>query len=231
MKVRFIFPAITAAALLVGCTTHRQTATLVGPGTKRVYTATYDQAWRATLEAMRRSNLAAVTTDRTVGYMEARRNVYPHSRDERVGVWVRSIAPTQTEVEVVDRQAGPPMLAMVDREIQIQNDIALNLTHETPAVGTAPRDVIIERGSGTTIVVPERRDTVIVPSTTPTHEALREEQRQVEALRLRQQTGERALANEVDETKRDMLRREVERLRDDIRRQEDRLRDLERELR
>lgn len=117
--------------------------------------------------------------------------------------------------------------------------IASNLAREA-ALGTAPREVIIDRGSGSsvivvpeqreTIVVPEKRETIVVPETAPTHEALREEQRRIEELRLKQEAGERALAREVDETKREMIQRQIDRLREEMRLQEKRLRDLEQEL-
>jgi hypothetical protein len=79
-------------------------------------------------------------------------------------------------------------------------------------------------------VVPESRDTVIVPETSTTREALRDEQRRLEELRIKREAGERALANEVDETKREMLQREIDRLREDLRLQQRRLQDLEQQL-
>ena len=81
-----------------------------------------------------------------------------------------------------------------------------------------------------TVVVPEKRETIVVPESTATHEALRAEQRRVEELRLQQEAADRALVNEVDATKREMLQKQIDRLREDIKLQEKRLKDLEREL-
>jgi len=232
MKIVSVVSAIIVAAILLGCATRqRRDVTITGPGTKRVYAATFDQTWRAALNAARRSDLALVTTDHSLGYIEGRRPVYTRYPGEKVGIWVRTFAPAQTEVEVADRQVGPPMLALVDREVQIQNDIAVNLAREYPPVGAAPRDVIIERGSDSSIiVVPEKRETIVVPETAPTREALREEQRRIDEIRLKQEAGARALANEVDQTKREMIQRQIDELRQEMRLQEKRLHDLEREL-
>ena len=94
------------------------------------------------------------------------------------------------------------------------------------------RDTIIvpETRTRETIIVPEARETLTVPETRSTRESLREEQERMESLRTRRDAGERALANEVDATKREMLQREIDRLREDQRVQERRLEELERQL-
>jgi len=249
MKKLSVLSLAVLLGLLAGCATQERVATLQGQGTKRVYTATFDQAWRAAVDAAQRDGLEVMTADRNRGYIGARRSVQPHTFGENVGIWVRQFGPTSTEVEVVSRQAGPPALWLKNWENELQRSIAANLTREVPAIGAAPREVIIERGSGSsvivvpekrdtilvperreTIVIPEKRETIIVPEAAPTHEALRAEQRRSEELRLKQEAGERALAREVDETKREMIQRQIDRLRDEMRLQEKRLRDLEREL-
>jgi hypothetical protein len=238
-----ILSFLSAALLLLaaGCATQKRVATLEGQGTRRAYAATFDQTWRAAIDAAQRGNLEIMNTDRSRGYIGARRTIQPHTLGENVGIWVREVAPAQTEVEVVSRQAGPPVLYVKNWENEIQRAIAANLTREFPAVGAAPRETIIERGDGSrtiivpenrygeTIVVPEKRETIVVPeSSDATRRALR---RELEGLRTRQEAGQRALANEVDLTKREMLQREIDRLRDDLRVQEQRLRDLERDVR
>ena len=216
---------------LAGCATQKRVATLQGRGTRQLYAATFDQAWRAAVDAAQQSGLEIVTADRNHGYLGARRTIQPHTFGENVGVWVRQIAPASTEVEVVSRQAGPPVLWLKNWENEIQRSIAANLTREVPSIGTAPHEATVDRGSSSsTLVVPESRETIAVPETAPTHEALRDEQRRIEELRVKQEAGARALANEVDDTKREMIQREIDRLRDEMRVQEKRLRDLEREL-
>ena len=189
MKVLSVFSAAILVALFTGCETPRQTSTasLSGPGTKRVYLATFDQTWRATANSMRRSDFTVVRSDRTASYMEARRMAYSRPLDENIGIWVRSLTPTQTEVEVVDRQSGPPVLALVNREIELQSDIAANLAREVPPMGTAPRSVVVEPGgSTTTIITTDRRD-VLTPER---RESL---QREVDRLRDDIRTQEQRL--------------------------------------
>jgi hypothetical protein len=160
---------------------------LSGPGTKRVYLATFDQTWRATANSMRRSDFTVVRSDRTAGYMEARRMAYSRPLDENIGIWVRTVTPTQTEVEVVDRQAGPPVLALVNREIELQSDIAANLAREVPPMGAAPRSVVVDPGGTTTTIITTDRRDVLTPER---RESL---QREVDRLRDDIRTQEQRL--------------------------------------
>jgi hypothetical protein len=247
MKYFSVLSSIALLAFLTGCATQRQLADLKGQGTRNVYAATFDQTWRAAVDAAQMGDLEVVTADRDHGYIGARRTIQPHTFGENVGIWVRQTGPSSTEVEVVSRQAGPPVLWVKNWENEIQRSIAANLTRE--AVGAPPREVIIERGAPPatvvvpenretivvpekreTIVVPEKREVIVVPETAPTRESIRAEQRRMEELRIKQEAADRALVNEVDETKREMLQRQIDRLREDIKLQEKRLKDLEREL-
>src|SRR5204862_4932931 len=98
------------AILLVGCATQKQVAASPGTGTKAVYTATFDQVWRASIDAAQRDGLQVTESDRNAGYIAARRTVRPHTFAENGGIWLRSKGnPAQTEVEVLSRQAGPPV--------------------------------------------------------------------------------------------------------------------------
>jgi hypothetical protein len=167
-----------------------------------------------------------------------------HTFGENVGVWVRETNPDNTLVEVVSRQAGPPVAWLKNWENEIHRSITANLNRE--AVGAPPGSAVIESGPGNTVVVPQQPATVVAPqpSTTvvvperrevivdspSTHEAVTEQTRVVENLKLREDTGQRALANEADATKREVLQREVDRLREEIKLQEKRLKDLEKEL-
>src|SRR5688572_15786034 len=97
-----------ALALLVGCT-QRRVASMEGRGTKQVYRTSFDQAWRAATDAAQAGDLEMIRSDRSTGYIAARRTMRVHTFGENVGIWVREVAPSQTEVEVISRQAGPPV--------------------------------------------------------------------------------------------------------------------------
>ena len=233
MKILSILSPVVLAIFVAGCATQKQVATLEGRGTKRVYNASFAQTWRAAIDAAQRGNLEVIEADRASGYISAHRTVQLHTLGENVGIWIREVAAGQTEAEVVSRQAGPPVAWVKNWENEIQRSIAANLTREVPPVGTAPRETIIERGDGSrTILVPEGQPgaTIAAPQATTTHEALLLQQRQIDQLRTKREAGERALSAEVDETKREMLQREVDRLKEDLRLQQQRLSELELQL-
>ena len=244
MKVLSIL-SLVGVVIATGCATQRQVAESQGRGTTQTYGASFDPVWRAAVDAVQQNGLEVITADRTTGYISARRTVRVHTFGENVGVWVRESAPANTLVEVVSRQAGPPVAWLKNWENEIHRSITANLTRE--AVGAPARNVIIDNGrASSTVIVPERQEAAIVPqpSTTvvvperrevivdspSTHESVTQQQQVVEQLRLREDTGQRALANVTDETKREVLQREVARLREEIKLQEKRLKDLEKEL-
>lgn len=236
MKVLTIL-SLVGVLIATGCATQRQVAESQGRGTTQTYGASFDPVWRATVDAVQQNGLEIISADRTSGYISARRTIRVHTFGENVGVWVRESAPANTLVEVVSRQAGPPVAWLKNWENEIHRSITANLTRE--AVGAPARDVIIDNNgvSSSTIVVPQPSTTVVVPErrevivdSASTHEAVTEQQRVVDQLRLREDTGQRALASATDETKREVLQREVDRLREEIKLQEKRLKDLEKEL-
>jgi len=232
MKILSVLSPVVLAVLVAGCATQKQVSTMEGHGVKRVYNATFDQTWRAAIDAAQRGDLEITDADRAGGYISAHRKIQPYTFGENVGIWVRTVDASRTEVEVVSRQAGPPVAWLKNWETDIQNSIAANLTREVPPIGAAPRETIIERGGTRTIIVPENQPTttVVVPQVDPTREALRENQRILDELRFKREAGERALTAEVDETKRDILQRGLEQLKQDIKLQEQRVRDLERQV-
>lgn len=207
---------VSAFALCIsGCSTPKRVATLEGRGTKQVYAAQFDHVWRAAVDAAQLDDLEVVSASRETGYIDARRSVRLHTFGENVGIWIRKIDPTQTEVEVVSRQAGPPVAWLKNWQNEIHRTIAANLARE-PAVGGAPADAGEAPGVGSSTTTAPAEET-----------ALQREQRRREALRAQREAGERALASAVDANQRDLLQREVDRLREELRVQEERLKQLE----
>lgn len=91
MKV-FSVLSITALLVFAGCATQRRVAELRGHGTREYYSATFDQTWRAAIDAAQAHSLDVVTADRNRGYIGARRTIQPHTFGENVGIWVRQSA-------------------------------------------------------------------------------------------------------------------------------------------
>ena len=210
-----------AMVLFTGCATQQRVAESPGSGTKAVYTAPFDEVWNASINAAQQDGLQVTSSDRNAGYIAARRTVRPHTLGENVGIWVRSAGNTaQTEVEVLSRQAGPPVAWVKNWESEIHRAIASNLSREGRAYGTAPRGVYVEPAPLTTAPA-----TVVVPRETA---AEREQVRLIDALRAERTRREQDLRAETDTSRREAINRQLTTLDNDIRAEERRLLDLQR---
>src|SRR3954467_619883 len=98
MKILSVLSPVVLALLVAGCATQKQVSTYEGRGTKRVYNASFDQTWRASVDAAQRGDLEIIDADRSAGYISAHRKVQPYTFGENVGIWVRQVAAGQTEV-------------------------------------------------------------------------------------------------------------------------------------
>ena len=225
--------------IVTGCSTPRTVSNLEGRGTKRSFDVPYDVAWRAAVDAAQQGELEVLNADRTRGYISARRGVQVETFGENVGLWVRSLGPTRSEVEVASRQAGPPVMWLKNWENEILRAVAANITRD--AVGSAGsgtqtyRDAAIVTpvpGERTTIVIPEPspRTTIVTPDTSTTVDARLYAQRRLEELRREQQAREADLTAAETETRRTQIRAEIDRLRAELRLQEERLNALEKEV-
>ncbi len=228
MKSLFNLVSVCVTILLVGCATQNQVARQEGRGSRQIYATPFDQTWRAAIDAAQDGDLEIVSADRARGYIAARRGVRAHTLGENVGVWVKEVTPTQTEVEVVSRQAGPPVMWLKNWQNEIQRAIAANLTRE--GYGGAPATAAIESGAASSrAVAPDRiQDSPGDPAVM--RNEIDQLRRELDVLRTRQEGGNRALSAEVDETKRRILERQMERLREETKVLEGRLLELERQL-
>src|SRR5688572_30088405 len=119
--------------VLCGCSTTSSVAQKQGKGTKQVYRAPFDQVWRAAVDAAQMGDLQILNANREQGYITAKRGVRMETFGENVGLWVTRVSPTETQVEVVSRQAGPPVAWLKNWEDEILRTIDANLTRD--AVG------------------------------------------------------------------------------------------------
>ena len=129
--MKTFFASLMAIALLTGCATQQQVANMEGRGKRAVFNAPYENVWRAAIDAAQSQDLEVRTADPRAGYISTGRGMRPETFGENVGIWVREIAPGQTQVEVVSRQAGPPALWIKSWETKILNAINANLTRDT----------------------------------------------------------------------------------------------------
>jgi hypothetical protein len=128
MKPFCVLLSLTVLLLFNGCTSPQSVSHLRGQGTKSLYNAPYDRVWSAAVAACQNGDLIVLITDKPRGFISVKRNIRPTTLGENVAIWVRQISPTQTEVEVVSRQAGPPVFVIRNWEHYILDGIAANLT-------------------------------------------------------------------------------------------------------
>lgn len=95
------------ALAVSGCSTPKSVASLQGHGTKRVFHAAYDPVWNAALIAAEMDYLRVIDADPARGFISARRRMSATTFGENVAIWVHSVAPASTSVEVVSRQTAP----------------------------------------------------------------------------------------------------------------------------
>jgi hypothetical protein len=233
--------------LATGCSSPKTVANLEGKGTKQTFNYSYDTVWRAAVDAAQQGELQVLNADRERGVISARRGVQVETFGENVAIWIRSLGPAQTQVEVASRQAGPPVMWLKNWENEILRAVAANVTRD--AVGAAGTGTQIYRDTTvvtpgdtavvtpapqerTTVVIPEPRSstTVVVPESRSTVDVRRETELRLEELRRQQREHETALAREENERRREEIRAEIDRLRAELRTQEQRLSELEREV-
>lgn len=244
--MKAIISSVAALALLAcGCSTTRTVSQSQGRGNKVVYNAPYDATWRAAVDAAQQGELRVIDANKDTGYIAAKRGIQLETFGENVGIWVTREGPNQTGVEVVSRQAGPPVLWLKNWEKEVHTMITANLTREAPyAVGTAPGASGTATGSTTTVPVvpapttvipstPAPSTTVVVPPpvvTTPNTVVTREQtETQIRTLQQQQAAREQALQLEQDAQRRTQLQREIDALKADLQRMQGRLNQLEQE--
>jgi len=128
MKTMSVLSALVVLILAAGCSSPHSVAQLSGHGTRELYDADFDRVWSAAIASAQNDDLYILNADRSTGYISARRGWRPETFGENVGIWVRQVSPNRTEVEVVSRQAGPPILAIRNWEHRILGSISANLT-------------------------------------------------------------------------------------------------------
>jgi len=207
--MKILMAAVALAFVVCGCSTTSSVAQRQGKGTKQVYRAPFDHVWRATVDATQLGDLEILNANREEGYISARRGIRMETFGEVVGVWVSRLSPTETQVEVVSRQAGPPKFYFKNWENEIHQAIAANLTREAVGAG----------GTGVT--------SGAITGSGSREEMRRDAQRRVDELRRQEQQREDMLGTEADLQRRAELQAEIEKMRTERRTLEDYLLDLD----
>ena len=206
--MRALISLLALMILASGCATSRQVSNMQGRGSKQVFRAPFDQVWRATVDAAQAGDLEIVSADRSHGYIASKRGIRVQTFGENVGIWVSSLSPTETQVEVVSRHAGPPKFSFKNWENQILNTIQANLTREA-AVGAA--------------LTPSNE----VSGSLTTEETRAQTEQRLKELRREEELKHDALLQESNADRKAQLNRKIDEVRTELRRLENRLSDLE----
>ncbi|MDB6125663.1 MAG: hypothetical protein JWQ71_4656 [Pedosphaera sp.] len=126
-KLSLVF-SLALLAFFTGCSSPHSVANLEGRGKRDVFNAGYDRVWSAAVAAAQTGDLTILNADKERGLIVAKRGLRPETFGENVAIFVKGVSPAQTEVEVVSRQAGPPVLVLRNWEGRILSSIAANLT-------------------------------------------------------------------------------------------------------
>lgn len=206
------FGILALAFVVCGCSTTSSVAKKQGHGTTQVYRAPFDQVWRAAVDAAQLGDLEILNADRARGYISSKRGIRLETFGENVGLWVTRVSPTETRVEVVSRQAGPPALYLKNWEHEILRAVEANLTRES--VGSP--------GTGGTSSTSGE-----VRGASSRAELRKDAQRRIDTLRQEERQKEDALAKESSVERRSQIQADIEKLRSERRTLEDYLLDLE----
>ncbi len=130
MRYITLFFSSLSLLVLAGCATPTQVAQSEGKGRVQVYDAPYEDVWNAAVDAAQTGDLEVRNADKAQGYIATGRGIKLHTFGENVGIWVREVAPRQTQVEIVSRQAGPPKFWFKNWQDKIFASISANLSRD-----------------------------------------------------------------------------------------------------
>jgi hypothetical protein len=119
---------LLSVLLSAGCSSPHSVANLAGHGTSQVFDTDFERVWSAAVACAQNDDLYILNADKSAGYISAKRGWRPETFGENVGIWVRKAGAHQVEVEVVSRQAGPPIIALRNWEHRLLGNISANLT-------------------------------------------------------------------------------------------------------
>lgn len=118
---------LAALTLVAGCATTQSVQNARGEGIKRLFPYDLDAVHAAVLAAARARDLAVVEGDRTSGQYVFASAMSWRSFGERIAVFVRTLSPRLTEVEVVSKPVLTPLNFPRDWELVVLNEIDSSL--------------------------------------------------------------------------------------------------------
>jgi hypothetical protein len=124
---------------LFGCSTPEKVAKQQGLGPAHIYHAPYDKTWKAAVDSAWDLGLTVLRVYPEQGFISAKRGMTATSFGEDVGIWLKEAGVGKTQVEVVSRQKGLPMLQVKNWEDNLFQSIGERVGGPPfTAQGTAP---------------------------------------------------------------------------------------------
>jgi len=97
------------AMLAGGCASTETVKEAKGQGVSRVYPYAYEPVFNATLAAAKSKKLEIVESDKTTGLIILSHGVTWLSWGERIAVFIKSVTPASTSVEIVSKPVMSPL--------------------------------------------------------------------------------------------------------------------------
>src|SRR5437868_14029032 len=136
-----------AAVFLFGCSTPEKVAREQGHGPAHIYYAPYDKTWKAAVDSAWDRGLTVLRVYPEQGFISAKRGMSATTFGEDVGIWLKEAGAGKTQVEVVSRQKGLPMLQVKNWEDDLFQSIGERVGGPPFNQGTAPGPVSTIRAS------------------------------------------------------------------------------------
>jgi hypothetical protein len=149
MKMKLLLTSLGIAGLfLFGCSTPEKVATLEGKGQAKIYNTSYQETWKAAVDSAWGLGLTVLRVYPKEGLISTKRGMTSTTFGEDVAIWVKEAGPGKTQVEVVCRQKGVPVIKQKHWEADVFHAIEDRLNPASVAQGGAPGDSIPIRSSG-----------------------------------------------------------------------------------
>jgi hypothetical protein len=133
---------------LFGCSTPEKVAKLQGQGPAHIYPASYEKTWKAAVDSAWDLGLTVQRVYPEQGFISAKRGMTAKTFGEDVGIWLKEAGAGKTQVEVISRQKGIPMLEVKNWEDNLFQSIGERVGGLPFAQGTAPGSAATLQASG-----------------------------------------------------------------------------------
>lgn len=149
MNMKLLATGLGIAALfLFGCSTPEKVSRMEGQGPARIYQAPYDATWKAAVDSAWGLGLTVLRVNPKEGFISAKRGMTAKTLGEDVGIWLKDAGTGKTQVEVVSKQKGIPMIERKHWEDDVFRAIGDRLGSAPLAQGSAPGNTMSIRSSG-----------------------------------------------------------------------------------